>query len=623
MTASTWDAIAVEVYRVGLRGEPAAIAVAITQPESGRDPSKHNLNAKTRDDSWGWWQINMTAEAGGPGRLKALGLTSKSQLLDPYTNARAMALVSSGGSNFGPWTGSFKKGLHKPYLTEARRAVQAVEARSGGPSTVGGSSSSTTDAPPVRSEDVYGAIASLRFNNGYVPSRFIDGLVIRGLRGERTILDDQLVGGAVTMSVDEVTTMDLEVSVSGPRGGNGYVELINTLASETPVDWFDLQLVVGGIEWKPDGELLRFVAHCRAAVAEKLRSTDNQAELSWSNYSPTEVMQERAGQAGARFVGAGSNKRDTIVRRGRTDEGQPAETDYELGQRLAKEEGYWFFEAAGVVYFAPPSWLAQRMPRFRVSYGAGTDAPSDGGTLGTGVLGEPQCESTSVRDLQPGMPPRTVTLELPRWRSDQVRPGMVCDFDGLPGFPGAYVVTNISWPQDGGIAPGKCTMTDPTDPVPDPPEGDSADGTATGGSSSGSPIGKSKSALDMVTVALRQVGDKYVYGAEAAASDPDPSAFDCSELIQWACSQVGVSFADGSSNQIAAIRSSGLERSVAACARVRGALLWREGHVAISLGDGKTTVEARGRAYGVTEATIGTRFTRGGLIPGLIYPAGS
>ena len=52
--------------------------------------------------------------------------------------------------------------------------------------------------------------------------------------------------------------------------------------------------------------------------------------------------------------------------------------------------------------------------------------------------------------------------------------------------------------------------------------------------------------------------------------------------------------------------------------QTRGALLFRDGHVAISLGNGRT-IEARGRNYGVTQANGSGRFTSGGLIPGMRY----
>lgn len=124
-----------------------------------------------------------------------------------------------------------------------------------------------------------------------------------------------------------------------------------------------------------------------------------------------------------------------------------------------------------------------------------------------------------------------------------------------------------------------------------------------------------KTASAFVALCQKQVGDRYIFGAEANLSDPDPDVFDCSELVQWACARLGVVIPDGSSNQRARV----IPMSVAEAAKTRGALLFRPGHVAISLGSGNATVEARGREYGVVNYIIGNRFDYAGKIPGLKY----
>lgn len=116
--------------------------------------------------------------------------------------------------------------------------------------------------------------------------------------------------------------------------------------------------------------------------------------------------------------------------------------------------------------------------------------------------------------------------------------------------------------------------------------------------------------------ALGQQGKSYVFGAEASPNDPNPRAFDCSELIEWAAARAGVRVPDGSINQINAARPMSVEEAM----RTPGALLFRSGnpnHIAISLGDGRT-IEARGRRYGVGIFDANGRgWTRAGVIPGL------
>lgn len=130
---------------------------------------------------------------------------------------------------------------------------------------------------------------------------------------------------------------------------------------------------------------------------------------------------------------------------------------------------------------------------------------------------------------------------------------------------------------------------------------------------------------DFVGLCLKQIGDRYIFGAEVNLNDENPTAFDCSELVQWAAHRVGVvpEFPDGSWAQEAACKHANMLIPIARAIDTQGALLFRhrgsDGHVAVSLGNG-STIEARGRAYGVNvfNAT-GRDWTAAGLIPGLIY----
>lgn len=101
-----------------------------------------------------------------------------------------------------------------------------------------------------------------------------------------------------------------------------------------------------------------------------------------------------------------------------------------------------------------------------------------------------------------------------------------------------------------------------------------------------------------------------------------------SELVEWSCARIGVRITDGAEAQYNACKRAGRVIPVAFAIRIPGALLFNIGpgpnrgdHVAISRGDG-TTIEARGRAYGVNVFTsIGRPWTAGGLVPGLEYGA--
>lgn len=135
---------------------------------------------------------------------------------------------------------------------------------------------------------------------------------------------------------------------------------------------------------------------------------------------------------------------------------------------------------------------------------------------------------------------------------------------------------------------------------------------------------------DCLLLSLTQSGDRYLLGAEAKASDPNPDTFDCSELVEWSCARAGVlpRVPDGAYYQWQHTIRYRTTISVARGETTRGALLFvgdgsgigRDAitHVAWSLGDG-TTIEARGSRWGVgTWPSVG-RFDFAGLVPGVDY----
>jgi cell wall-associated NlpC family hydrolase len=132
--------------------------------------------------------------------------------------------------------------------------------------------------------------------------------------------------------------------------------------------------------------------------------------------------------------------------------------------------------------------------------------------------------------------------------------------------------------------------------------------------------------------ALAEKGKPYVYGATARVDDPDPKSFDCSELTLWAAARAGVKIPDGATAQYLYIRDHGGTMSVQQALHTPGALLFHfghepkdlgdipaDGHVAISLGDGVHTIEARGHAYGtnVFDNAGNRSFNFAGMIPGM------
>lgn len=132
------SAIAGYAQAAGLSGQNVAIAVAIAIAESGGNPNAHN--AVPPDDSYGLWQINMLGSL-GPQRRSALGISSNTQLYDPSINARAMAMISSGGSNWKPWT-TYTRGTYQLFMSRGQAAA-------GNPSAAPGGAAGLPGATPV------------------------------------------------------------------------------------------------------------------------------------------------------------------------------------------------------------------------------------------------------------------------------------------------------------------------------------------------------------------------------------------------------------------------------------------------------------------------------------------
>ncbi len=138
-----------------------------------------------------------------------------------------------------------------------------------------------------------------------------------------------------------------------------------------------------------------------------------------------------------------------------------------------------------------------------------------------------------------------------------------------------------------------------------------------------SPINGNGSAQDFVKIALSQVGKQYIFGAESNPNDPNPRAFDCSELVEWATKRAGGNIVDGAANQFNYCRQHGTVISVEKALRTPGALLFYRdlSHVMISLGDGRV-VEAGNSRVGVVvrpASVHGNNIAYGALIPGLKY----
>lgn len=103
--------------QAGASPKDAAMMAAIAMPESGGNPYAHNPNARTGDNSYGLWQVNMLGRM-GPERRRQFGLSRNEELFDPVTNARAALELMHGRGGLGNWS-TYRHGSHRPYYSAA------------------------------------------------------------------------------------------------------------------------------------------------------------------------------------------------------------------------------------------------------------------------------------------------------------------------------------------------------------------------------------------------------------------------------------------------------------------------------------------------------------------------
>ena len=146
---------------------------------------------------------------------------------------------------------------------------------------------------------------------------------------------------------------------------------------------------------------------------------------------------------------------------------------------------------------------------------------------------------------------------------------------------------------------------------------------------------------DIVDVGLPKVGQPYVFGASVPLDNPNwKGPWDCAEFVSWCAFQAyGLIFGAGNVKRVAQAEpfsghwfddanTRGHVIPWQDALKIPGAMVIRPprtnmvGHVAISIGDGDSTLEARGKAFGVgVFKKAQTRpWAIGCLLPGVDYP---
>ena len=123
------EEVAQLLYGVGFRGDDLVSMVAIAGRESGYRPEAHRTNADPAKmvGDFGLFQINYINDT--PALRQAIGLTDRSQLLDPEMNAKAAHYLYE-RAGLKPWTagpGGWRPDGDPTYGTDVEAARQAVE----------------------------------------------------------------------------------------------------------------------------------------------------------------------------------------------------------------------------------------------------------------------------------------------------------------------------------------------------------------------------------------------------------------------------------------------------------------------------------------------------------------
>lgn len=464
-------------WTVGLRGEKCAVAAAIAKGESGLDAhavgDTHLVDFKW-GPSLGLWQIRSLK----PAYLHLEPIRNANKLKDPTYNAKAMYRISSGGNNFGPWS-VYTSGAYRRHLAAARRAVDTRRQQGGSGSTSGGGGD--TDLPAGESPDVNIPAGRLPIN--YSEPRRTHSIWVQGGSASGYV-GAWVTGGRVDLTSGEVSEITIEfLNPDLSLYGDGR-HVINRGAL---LLWDGLKMQVAATELGQTAGGPGLTVTCRSLGAEKMKAAgtvydDTNREAGAKNLSPTEYAERMLNQFAGQhltFVGEGSARRSDIAPT-RNDAGE-IETPWATLQRLAAETGFICFEAANVLYFASPEWLAQRGVEVKVGW------RNSWGDDRLDAIDLPKIRKAGYGD------PATLTCKLPRWRGEQVAPGMRLVTKGIYGVPQVWLVSRVNWPIDGGIEPVTVDAVEPVNPTPTLPPDTSAggtdDGSTGGGGSSPAPRG--------------------------------------------------------------------------------------------------------------------------------------
>lgn len=254
------------------------------------------------------------------------------------------------------------------------------------------------------------------------------------VRGTKSIdVAEHLVDSTISGGVDAVNEIMLELEDPGWRLTSTGLFVVG----ETKFDWHIFKTSLAAIEMTGGstghgGMRLQFRSRFVRNLKQR-RGPHSERDISASDY----VKNECRAIGLASFTQSSPKRRQIARDVPKASEPVEAGSDYPSAwttfQRLAREEGYLMFEFAGFLYFGTPEWCRDRRKEAgKIQWINGPD---------------------NLRPLAPPIARRSedsaipveMSLELPRERYDDFRPGWAIEVRGMPGFDGKYIVNNISY----------------------------------------------------------------------------------------------------------------------------------------------------------------------------------
>lgn len=593
-------------------GFPASVhvtMVAISRAESGWNTTAINTANSNGSVDRGLFQVN-SIHGFDPNRL----------LNDAQFNTQCAKQIYD-KQGLGAWA-VYNSGKYQDYVAEARQAVAQADNVSGSPVLPGGESSSTSK-PAV----TYGPPGP-EYTNAGVGTPLVSaeetGNPLAGLKivGSEMSRDySAVVIGAPRFEAGIEMVPNLQFVVADPYGDLLWQHR-NLFVKGAHVTYQDLDLRIDEIKFEPGSHTTgQLSISCVDDIVWALKNLKGSRTA--SGISATEWLAQEMSAAGIDpnrwFLGESVPTQSEIARDYADQAGQSSTADepsaWTTAVRLGKELGKRIFVSGRRLVFGSSE--------FALRWCAPGDVRLSVHDLSEGerFLTLPTATDTAVGNRQA----RQVTGRIPLNRAKYFRPGVGVIIRNVPAVAAGewvqFMCSKVSFTLGTDTDGAEIELLQPVDPEPQPPQTSAAtNGGSTSNGSSSSGGGADGQVDRFVALALAQQGDAYVFGATPGGGDPDPRAFDCSSLVQWAATRAGITGVPRTSfQQEDSCRARGTIISVAQGINTKGALLFSRsgvGHVAISLGNGKT-IEAMNSQSGIRQGNASGRgFTAAGKIPG-------